>query len=76
MMADRPLGLVFWRVLDALDYWLTLTRLRILDVLCGEGVEITTGDYEQALRLACSASRSPSLPRSRPRGLISFRWRW
>jgi len=35
MMADRSLGLVFWRVLDALDYWLTLTRLRILDALCG-----------------------------------------
>ena len=35
MIADRPLGLVFWRVLDALDYWLTLTRLRILDGLCG-----------------------------------------
>jgi hypothetical protein len=34
IMADRPLGLVFWRVLDALDYWLTLTRLRILDALC------------------------------------------
>jgi hypothetical protein len=41
MMAHRPLGLVFWRMLDALDYWLTLTRLRILDTLCGEGVEVT-----------------------------------
>jgi hypothetical protein len=44
MMADRPLGLVFWRVLDALDYWLTLMRLRILDALCGEGVEITADE--------------------------------
>ena len=44
MMADRFLGLVFWRVLDALDYWLTLTRLRILDALCGEGVEITADE--------------------------------
>ena len=35
MMAVR---IVLWRVLD---YWLTLTRLRILDALCGEGVEIT-----------------------------------
>ena len=35
MMADRSIGLIFWRVLDALDYWLTLTRLRILDALCG-----------------------------------------
>jgi hypothetical protein len=34
-MANRSLGLVFWRVLDELDYWLTLTRLRILDALCG-----------------------------------------
>jgi hypothetical protein len=44
MMADRPLGLVFWRVLDALDYWLTLTRLRILDALYGERVEITADE--------------------------------
>jgi len=44
MMADGALGIVFWRVLDALDYWLTLTQLRILDALCGKGVEITTGD--------------------------------
>ena len=32
MMANRSLGLVFWRVL--VDYWLTLTQLRILDALC------------------------------------------
>jgi hypothetical protein len=41
MMTYRSPELVFWRVLDALDYWLTLTRLRILDVLCGAGVGIT-----------------------------------
>jgi len=34
MMDDKSRGLVFWRVLDALDYWLTLTQLRILDALC------------------------------------------
>jgi hypothetical protein len=44
MMADRPLWLVFWRVLDALDYWLTMMRLRILDAQCGEGVQITADD--------------------------------
>ena len=44
MMADKSLGLVCWRVRDALDYWLTLTQLRILDVLCGEGVEITADE--------------------------------
>jgi hypothetical protein len=43
-MADSPLGLVFWRMLDALNYWLTLTRLRILDALCSEGVEITADE--------------------------------
>jgi hypothetical protein len=65
-----------WRVLDALDYWLTLTRLRILDALCGEGVEMTADEWEQALRLKssdCSAPRSPSLPRSRPWRLITPR---
>jgi hypothetical protein len=39
MMADRSLGLVFWRVLDGVDYWLTLTRLRILDALCGSELD-------------------------------------
>ena len=44
MMADKSLGIVFWRVLDALDYWFTLTRLRILDALCGQGAEIAADD--------------------------------
>jgi hypothetical protein len=44
MMPNRSLGLVYWRVLGALDYWLTLTQLRILDALCGEGLEITADD--------------------------------
>ena len=44
MMDDKSRRLVFWRVLDSLDYWLTLTQLRILDALCGEGVEITTDE--------------------------------
>ena len=44
MVADKSLGLVFWRVLDELDYWFTLTSLRILDALCGEGVEITADE--------------------------------
>jgi hypothetical protein len=42
--ANQPDAQVFWRVLDALDYWLTLTRLRIQDALCGEGIEITTDE--------------------------------
>jgi hypothetical protein len=43
MMADGSLGRIFWRVLDVLDYWLTLTRLRILDALCGTELQ-TPGD--------------------------------
>jgi len=34
-MTDGPVRRLFWRVLDVLDYWLTLTRLRILDALAG-----------------------------------------
>jgi hypothetical protein len=44
MMADKSLGLVFWRVLDALDCWLTLTRLRILDAICGAELETPADD--------------------------------
>jgi len=43
-MADKSLGLVFWRVLDALDCWLTLTRLRILDAICGAELETPADD--------------------------------
>jgi hypothetical protein len=41
-MADGSLGLIFWRVLDVLDHWLTLT-LRILEALCGTELQ-TPGD--------------------------------
>jgi hypothetical protein len=34
-MADGPLRRLFWRVADALDYLVTLLRLRILDALAG-----------------------------------------
>ena len=34
-MTDSPLQRLFWRVVDALDYLLTLVRLRILDALAG-----------------------------------------
>jgi hypothetical protein len=29
-----PFGF-FWRILDALDYWLTQARLWVVDVVCG-----------------------------------------
>ena len=34
-MANGPLRQLFWRVANALDYLLTLLRVRILDVLPG-----------------------------------------
>jgi hypothetical protein len=34
-MTDGPLRRLFWRVVDELDYLLTLARLRILDALAG-----------------------------------------
>jgi hypothetical protein len=40
-MADRPLGRLFWRVADALDYLLTLTRLRILESRAGNATRST-----------------------------------
>jgi hypothetical protein len=35
IMADRPLVRCFWRVLDALDYWLTQARLWLADTVRG-----------------------------------------
>jgi hypothetical protein len=34
-MIDRPMRRFLWHLLDALDHWLTLARLRILDALAG-----------------------------------------
>ena len=34
-MLEMRLGRIWWRIADQLDYWLTLTRLRILDALLG-----------------------------------------
>jgi hypothetical protein len=35
VMADRLRMGFFWRILDALDYWLTQARLWVVDVVCG-----------------------------------------
>jgi len=34
IMADKPLVLFFWRVLDRLDYWLTQARLWVAGAVC------------------------------------------
>ena len=38
-MLDTGLRRFFWRIVDGLDYWLTLTKLRILDALAGAELE-------------------------------------
>ena len=35
VMAERLRMGLFWRILDALDYWLTQARLWVVDVVCG-----------------------------------------
>jgi hypothetical protein len=35
VMADGPGPQLFWRVLDALDFWLTQARLWVADAVCG-----------------------------------------
>lgn len=44
--ADGLLARLFWRVVDALDYLLTLARLRILDALSSPEPE-TPADRQQ-----------------------------
>jgi hypothetical protein len=34
VMAERLRMGFFWRILDALDYWLTQARLWVVDVVC------------------------------------------
>ena len=44
MMIDRSLHLVVWRVRVASDYWLILTKLSILDALCGAEIRMYADD--------------------------------
>ena len=36
---DAGIRRFFWRIVDGVDYWLTLTKLRVLDALAGTEVE-------------------------------------
>ena len=38
-MLEERLGRILWRMADRLEYWLTLTKLRILDALAGSELE-------------------------------------
>ena len=46
--ADSPLSRLFWRALDALDYWLTEATLRAADLVCGPQPE-TAADRQRSL---------------------------
>jgi hypothetical protein len=46
-MTDTRLGRLFWRTADQLDFFVTLTSLRILDVLAGPEPE-TPADQKRA----------------------------
>jgi class 3 adenylate cyclase len=50
-MHSGPVLTLFWRALDALDYWVTLARLRAVDAMCGPLSD------EDALGLGVVASR-------------------
>jgi hypothetical protein len=45
-MSDSLLARFFWQVVDALDYLLTLTRLRIVDAVAGPAPE-TPADQQR-----------------------------
>jgi len=45
-MLDTRLGRIFWHIAGRLDYWLTLTKFRILDALAGTEPE-TPADLQR-----------------------------
>jgi hypothetical protein len=59
-MLDGWLARIFWRVVDALDYFVTLMRLRILDMLAGPEPE-TSADQQRG----GSGADSKSVPQAR-----------
>ncbi len=49
-MSDGPLRRRFWRVVDALDYLMTLAWLRILDALAGPEPEMPADQQRERER--------------------------
>ena len=46
-MADEPLALLLWRVLDRIDSWLIQAGLWVADVLCGAETETDPEQWRQ-----------------------------
>jgi hypothetical protein len=61
-MFDTGLRRVLWRVVDHLDYVLTLTKLRILNALAGSELE-TPADLQQRHDLARIERAFPKIER-------------
>lgn len=72
-MADNPLRCLFWRVVDGLDYLLTLARLRTLDALAGLKAE-TLPDQQRSRDRERIERAFPAIePRGAPLYLLMLR---
>jgi hypothetical protein len=58
---------LFWRVADALDYFVTLVRLRILDAIVGPEPE-TPADQQRACDRERIKRAFPEIHREEPEG--------
>ena len=47
LLANGSLARLFWRVLDALDYWVTQVQLWLADVVCGPEPEIGADQWRE-----------------------------
>jgi hypothetical protein len=66
-MTEGPLRRLFWRVVDALDYLLTMVRLRILDVLAGPEPETPSDQQRDGDREGVREASPRALPEGRDR---------
>jgi hypothetical protein len=72
-MTEELLRRLFWRVVDELDYLLTLARLRILDALAGPEPETPADRQRQRARERIERVRSPSSTSEGPGAAIPHR---
>jgi hypothetical protein len=66
-MADGPLARLFWRVVDAFDYWLMQARLGIVDAVCGPEPETVADQMREADRERLREAFPRTLPEGRNR---------
>jgi hypothetical protein len=71
-MSDSPVRCLCWRVIDYLDYALTLARFRILDALAGPEPE-TPADQRRKQDRERIERAFPSLDGEEPGAAVSHR---